>query len=399
MIAEDDLISRSMLQTLLKNWGHEVICADNGAEAWRLFQNREFAMVISDWMMPELDGLQLVRRIRSGLLPTYIYIILLTGKSKKDDVVLGLEAGADDLITKPFDADELRARVRAGERIVQLEQSLARQNEELAAANATVRLANDRIRGELELAANLQRALLPSSLTDITGVDFAWAFRPCDELAGDCLNVFRLDEKAVGLYVLDVSGHGVAAALLSVTLSRLLFPTPGQSSLTKKYTETSPGYRVVPPVEVADRLNRQFVLDRVTEQYFTLLYGILNLERGEFRYVCAGHPGPVHVALDAKPVIVKTCGWPIGVVEDAAYEEHAIRLCPGDRLYLYSDGIMEARNPNSGPFGNGRLIDTLHHSRATPLTDSVSSLVANVEQWCEPANPDDDMSVLALEMP
>ncbi len=124
LIADDDPVSRRLLQSYLQKWGYEVIAAQDGAEAWRLFEAGSFPMVITDWMMPELDGSGLLRRIRASQRPGYVYAILLTAKSQKEDLVEGMEAGADDFLTKPFDRDELRVRLRAGERIIRLEHHL-----------------------------------------------------------------------------------------------------------------------------------------------------------------------------------------------------------------------------------------------------------------------------------
>lgn len=131
LIADDDAVSRRLLQSYLQKWGCEVSSAENGAEAWSLFRQGEFPLVITDWMMPELDGLELLRRIRSGPSSGYVYVILLTAKTQQEDLVEGMEAGADDFLTKPFDRDELRVRLRAGQRIVQLER-------EVRAAKATL---------------------------------------------------------------------------------------------------------------------------------------------------------------------------------------------------------------------------------------------------------------------
>src|SRR5580698_8018925 len=124
LIADDDPVSRRLLQSYLQKWGYEVTPAQDGAEAWRLFENDLFPMVITDWMMPEIDGSGLIRRIRSSPRPGYVYAILLTAKSQKEDLVEGMDAGADDFLTKPFDRDELRVRLRAGERIIRLEHHL-----------------------------------------------------------------------------------------------------------------------------------------------------------------------------------------------------------------------------------------------------------------------------------
>jgi signal transduction histidine kinase len=124
LIADDDAVSRRLLQSYLQKWGYEVTTAIDGAEAWRLFEGGLYPMVITDWMMPELDGPALIRRIRSAHRPGYVYAMLLTSKSQKEDLVEGMESGADDFLTKPFDRDELRVRLRAGERIIRLEHDL-----------------------------------------------------------------------------------------------------------------------------------------------------------------------------------------------------------------------------------------------------------------------------------
>jgi two-component system, NtrC family, sensor kinase len=124
LIADDDSVSRRLLQSYLQKWGYEVTAAQDGADAWDLFGRGSFPMIITDWMMPELDGLGLLRLVRSAQRPGYVYALLVTAKSEKEDLVEGMEAGADDFLTKPFDRDELRVRLRAGERIIRLEQNV-----------------------------------------------------------------------------------------------------------------------------------------------------------------------------------------------------------------------------------------------------------------------------------
>lgn len=125
LIADDDDLALRILRRYLEQWGHEVTHALDGQEAWALFEQHEFPMVISDWMMPRMDGLELIRRIRNDERGRYVYTILITARSDKEDLVHGMEAGADDFVSKPFDRDELRVRVREGERIVGLERALA----------------------------------------------------------------------------------------------------------------------------------------------------------------------------------------------------------------------------------------------------------------------------------
>jgi two-component system NtrC family sensor kinase len=138
LIAEDDRVSRRLLQGLLERWGYQVVAASDGAEAWRRFQEDEFPLVISDWMMSEMDGLELIRRIRASEQPGYVYAILLTSLSQKKDVVQGMVAGADDFVTKPFDLEELRVRLQAGERVIRLERTLTEQNRVLRETQAAL---------------------------------------------------------------------------------------------------------------------------------------------------------------------------------------------------------------------------------------------------------------------
>ena len=139
LVADDDPVSRRLLQNYLQKWGYEVTVATNGAEAWQFFEQNVFPVVISDWMMPELDGPDLIRRIRLCSNANYVYTILLTARSQKEDLVEGMEAGADDFVSKPFDRDELHVRLRAGERIIRLEQALKDQNRALLEAQAALK--------------------------------------------------------------------------------------------------------------------------------------------------------------------------------------------------------------------------------------------------------------------
>ena len=274
--------------------------------------------------------------------------------------------------------------------------ALVRDISERKRAEEELRRANKRMKNELLAAARIQQSLLPKVSPNIAGVNFTWALKPCDELAGDILNVFLLDEKHVGLYLADVSGHGVAAALLSTTLNRVLSPLPGHFLLRERLEGS--GYRVSSPAEVAEQLNDEFPMDPATQQYFTLLYGILNWQTREFRYVPAGHPGPVYLSSTAGPMILETHSFPIGFFRQVKYEEHSITLKPADRLYLYSDGITEATNIDGEEFGKERLIRVLEESRAMPLNTGLSFLLAAVKEWCGPARPGDDISILAVEI-
>jgi diguanylate cyclase (GGDEF)-like protein len=135
LIADDDPITRKLLQKTLDQWGHETLSVDNGQEAWESFLAHRVNFVIADWMMPGMSGLDLCSKIRSSGTTEYVYFILLTGKDRKEDIIAGLDAGADDYVTKPFERDELRVRVRVGERILNSEKQISEKNSELLSLN------------------------------------------------------------------------------------------------------------------------------------------------------------------------------------------------------------------------------------------------------------------------
>jgi two-component system, NtrC family, sensor kinase len=136
LVVDDSLVTRRLLRSCLQKWGYEVEEAEDGAQAWEQFQHGDFPLVVTDWLMPGVDGLELIRRIRARALPGYVYIILLTAKSEREDLIAAMDAGADDFLAKPFDADELRVRVREGQRIIGLERTLAEQNRQLRETQA-----------------------------------------------------------------------------------------------------------------------------------------------------------------------------------------------------------------------------------------------------------------------
>lgn len=140
LIAEDDAVSRRVLEATLRRWNHEVLVTHDGEEAWAEFQKPDPPrLAILDWMMPGLDGVEVCRRVREHPTAAGTYLILLTARGERSDIVAGFEAGADDYVTKPFDREELRARVRAGQRIVELQQSLSQRVQELEVAISHVK--------------------------------------------------------------------------------------------------------------------------------------------------------------------------------------------------------------------------------------------------------------------
>jgi PAS domain S-box-containing protein len=253
------------------------------------------------------------------------------------------------------------------------------------------------LKKDVEAAARIQRALLPSSLPQLEEVRFAWDFRPSADLAGDFLNIVPLSDHQLGIYILDVSGHGVAASLLSVTLSRWLSANPYQSFLLSQGTDGSRP-KVTPPTEVVSRLNHQLLSDLTNEQYFTLIYGILDLKTFEFCHISAGHSGPLHVRHDGGTELLDSNANPVGLLEGAEFEERILQLKPGDRLFFYTDGLTEAENPFQSELGDDRVVQAIDRCRDISMDDTVHSLMNDLDEWCGHRPLRDDVSVLSLEV-
>jgi len=274
----------------------------------------------------------------------------------------------------------------------QLQEAFAkidRQNQDLS-------LANHRMKRSLDAAARIQQTLLPEHLPEIQGFNFAWSYRPCDELAGDALNIVRINDDLLALYLLDVSGHGVPAALLSVTVTKNLNSCAGDVASIVAGPGSNPD--AVNPAEVASRLNVLYPMESNGDHYFTMIYGLLNVRTRRLRFTVAGHPAPILVRKGSRPQCLDFSGFPIGMIDGATYDESEIDLQPGDRLYFHSDGLTEEINPKNEEFGNERLLTAIADGQALGLQDSVESLVRKVVSWRGEEHLQDDVSILAVSV-
>jgi sigma-B regulation protein RsbU (phosphoserine phosphatase) len=395
LIVDDEEMNSEGLARRLQGRGFAVAVARSGREAIDLLGGRRFDLVLLDIMMPGMTGLEVLKFLRRVDSLIDLPIIMVTAKGESEDMVEALELGANDYVTKPLDFPVVLARIRtqlalrrAVSQVTELEQKLDTRNKELEATAEKLVAANERLTGDLGVAARVQQAFLPALPPEVDGARFAWTFKPGSQLAGDFLNIFWLDDRHLGLCVIDVSGQGVAAALLSVTASHLL------ARMANPLTRCAPGAILVPPAQVAEELSKHFS-EAAIGQPFTFLYGVLDLLDGEFRFVSAGHPGPVHLPRDAEPVQLEVTGFPVGV-GSRTYKEQTVHLRPGDRLLLYTDGVTEARNEDGEHFGIRRFLATLQQSHESPLDKSLDALVESVEGWRNTLQHH-DLSILFVE--
>ena len=378
LVVDDNEMNRDMLSRRLAKKGHCVDVAEDGARALEMIGASCYELVLLDIMMPGIDGYEVLKRLRTEYDAADLPVIMATAKSESEDVVAALKSGANDYVTKPFDFPVVLARVNT-------QLALKKSRDELARAHR-------RMKADLEAAARIQQTLLPSTAPELEGVRFAWRYLPCDELAGDTLNVFRIDEKRVGFFVLDVSGHGVPSSLLSVTLNRLLSGRGNPESIVCRAT----------PVGVLEELARRFPYDDATHQYFTVAYATFDVETRLVSYASAGHPPAIRVRRGAEPELLSSTGPPVSllpsIIAPTTYDQIEIRLEPGDRLYLYSDGISEAHSPDGEELGEERVGELLQPLLGKDLEASITTLLDRVWEWGGGKGPGDDVSVLALEL-
>ena len=252
-----------------------------------------------------------------------------------------------------------------------------------------LRRANERLRRDFDAAANIQTSLLPGRPAEVSGIAVDWVFEPCDRLGGDCFNVFTINERLVGFYLLDVTGHGVVAALQSVALARALsaaWPTPLASGVHTAEI-------------VAHQLNERFPLEPGAWDYFTFLGGVIELSTLTVRFVSAGHPGPVRLPATGDPEVLQASGLPIGMFPGTEYTETVARLAPGDRLFCYSDGVTDAMNPADEDFNQTGLVAALAAARARPLAETLHDVRETVRTWRGGDALDDDLTLVGLEVP
>jgi len=388
LVVDDNEMNRDMLSRRLARKGHTVDVAEDGHRALAMIEESDYDVVLLDIMMPGIDGYETLERIRadrdSGDLP----VIMATAKDASEDVVAALKLGANDYVTKPFDFPVVLARVQTQLQLKRSRQALAH--------------AHGRMKKDLEAAARIQAAFLPTTaVVEADGLRCAWRYVPCDELAGDTLGIVPLDEKRVGVYVVDVSGHGVPSALLSVSLSRLLSADPGSSVLWTTDAGATES-RIATPVEVMNELYRRFPYDVQTGQYFTMVYAVVDLENRRLTYASAGHEPMIVIGPNREPEYGSSTGQPIALVPamimKSTYEERTVDIGPGDRIYLYSDGIPEAHEAQGDQFGNDRLTAKLVELLGSDLDEGLPVVLEAVRAWQGGPHFDDDVTIIGVEI-
>ena len=322
LIIDDDRPIQMFLKRILEKQGYQVITASTGEEGILRTLDSPPALIICDWIMPGLSGIEVCNIIKKDPKLSTTFFILLTSLDSVANRVKGLDAGADDFISKPIEHNELQARVRAGLRLHQLSQDL--QTQKLL------------LETELAEATEYVKSLLPLPVNKPLSIQFK--FLPSRQLGGDCFDYNWLDADTLAIYLLDVAGHGLKATLPSISVLNLL-----RSRALKDLNYYQPS-------EVLAALNNTFQMNYQNDKYFTIWYGVYNRVSRQLTYSSAGHPpaiilsgnSPTHTEVKR----LKTPGMPVGMFPEAKYTDAYCQIEKSSILYIFSDGAYEITQLN-----------------------------------------------------
>ncbi|TVP61150.1 MAG: response regulator [Nodularia sp. (in: Bacteria)] len=379
LIIDDDPIVRAALKRTLQNQGYDTTVTSGGEEGIIQAKLLHPALIICDWVMSGIDGLEVCRQVKEDPNLATSFFILLTAKGaapgEEGERIQGLDAGADEFISKPIEMNELKARVRAGLRLYQLNHDL--KNKQLALEKL-----NQNLEAELAEAADYVRSLLPSPL--VGAVTTEALFVPSTQLGGDCFDYYWIDDDNLAIYLLDVSGHGVGSALLSVSVLNVL------------RSQSLPNTNFSHPGEVLKALNHSFQMSSHGNKYFTIWYGVYNRLKQRLIYANAGHPSGVLLNQDATDIKqLGSLDLPIGFIPDIDFQVDSLEIPENSTLYLFSDGAYEVLQPDGKIWGFNAFFDLLIHWSQANISN-LEEVLAQIQSLSGCNNFDDDLSLLKI---
>jgi sigma-B regulation protein RsbU (phosphoserine phosphatase) len=364
LVVDGSAAQRGLLTAILRRLGLEVIAVPSAEAALELCaspEGRDIRLIFSGWRMAGLDGPGFCRAFRSLDRGGDGCFILMTSETDRNAKAEGLEAGADDFLARPIDLPELRARVRSALRQLTMQSQLRDRAEALERVNAKLQSIHDAMAQDLREARHLQAALIPDGATRQGNAVVASKLLACNQVGGDLVGYFPLPHQAIALYSIDVSGHGIASALLTGRLSGLFSRRSRRRNVAFRRDGS-----LIPPHEVMAGLNHFMLKELTTDIYFTAVLAYVDLVTGEVRACQAGHPHPLIRRAYGVVEPIGSGGPPVGLIDTAQFAEIRARLDPGDALLAHSDGLVDCEAPDGTSLGEERLAVILSSGPSDP---------------------------------
>jgi len=398
LVVDDSRLQRRILCSILLKWDLEIVEAESAEEALEYCKSSPPDLILSDWMMPGMNGLEFCSVFRALETDRYGYFILLTSKSEKNEIAQGLDAGADDFLTKPVNPNELRARISAGDRILGMERQLSDKNKVITETLGKLQDAYDSIDRDLQQAKNIQESLVPDRVRSFGASRVSLLLNPCGHIGGDLAGMFAPGPGHVGFYSVDVSGHGITSAMMTARLGGYLSSTYFDQNLAMERCEGA-GYILREPEAVTELLNERLSADTGVEEYFTMAYATVDLSSGRLKMVQAGHPHPLIMRADGRAEFVGNGGVPIGLLPDIPYQRFETKLEKGDRVFLYTDGFTECEMLDGEMLGEDGLLQLIDQCETSLngkefLDDLFWTLTQNMKKG---SGLEDDVSATLFE--
>ncbi len=371
LVVDDSATSRLVLRIAVEELGHECVLAENGEDGWRAFGRENPEAVISDWIMPGMDGLALCRRIREDTDAPYSYFVMLTSLEDRDSALSGMRAGVDDYLTKPFDPHAIEMRLIAAARVTAVHRRLRARTRELEA--------------EVQTAAAVQQGLLPTTPPVVAGAILGGLSVPAADVGGDYYDFMATPSDEVILVIADVAGHSISSALLMAMARTVLREQAGKG---------------LAPHDVLEATNATMYADLVNAGLFiTLFCASYDPATGSLTFANGGHNPPLLRRANGTVEELDADGAPAGLLAQVGFELGRRQLAPGDLLVLYTDGVVEAGVENGDPFGDERLADLVAASgQLSPDELGRAIHAAVVEHAGASAARRDDITVAGLRV-
>lgn len=387
LIVDDLENNRDLMSRILSEMGYEVEGAGDGQEAVQKAFTSKPDLILLDVLMPKRNGYEVCEILKKDPQTKDIPVIFLSAMGGSQDKIRGLEIGGVDYITKPFNRQEVLARVA-------LQLKIRRLSQEILEANRNLQEKQKRLDEDLRAAGGIQQTLLPQKLPVMDEFVLAWKFLPSDVIGGDIFNIYRLDNHTLAVYMIDVSGHGVPSALITVSVSQAL--QPHDDGILKKRTRKPPYYRIQRPQTVLNFLAREYPMERFGK-IFTVIYAVLDLQKGQLVYSSAGHPPPLLLHPDGSLELLEKGGPIIGLDAKIPFEEGQVRLRFGDVLVFYTDGIVEFQNEEGHFYGTERFYRLLKSLQNRPIGELLDEVIGDLLAFGGDSKPRDDVSILGME--